>query len=212
MELREEPRVGDEAGVASSQEHPQPQLAGAAGPLPDEHVVGIPSEKTPATAQPPVLHGIEGGPRPETPPAVDDAPCAHCGGPLPQTSSGRARRDARFCRPSCRHAATRKRRTAAREEVRSAAADVVAAAERLSEALRTLGILPARTPRGRRRPAPPKPIGSTAGANPIPPSTGGDNPPVAAATEIPIEPESSSEFEPVLDGLCGIPPDTEPTR
>lgn len=68
--------------------------------------------------------------------------CARCGAPIPPTRSGAPRRDARYCGPPCRAAATREARAAARD-------DIALAFDLLNRALRRLGIHPERP---RRRP------------------------------------------------------------
>jgi len=70
------------------------------------------------------------------------ASCARCGGRLPSTKHGVPRRDARYCSPACRSAATRELRAAARD-------DLAVAIGLLARALKALGLDPARP---RRRP------------------------------------------------------------
>lgn len=75
-------------------------------------------------------------------PALGEGPClatccARCGGRLPPTKRGVPRRDARYCSPACRGAATRELRAAARE-------DLATAIGLLSRALKALGLDPGR--------------------------------------------------------------------
>jgi hypothetical protein len=96
-----------------------------------------------------VLHAAEAATRPEVPPAVGEASCARCGGPIPVGPSGRPRRGTRYCSSRCRFAATRERRAAARAELVQARTDRQRALAALSDAsqreevaLRVLGFNP----------------------------------------------------------------------
>ncbi len=80
--------------------------------------------------------------RPRTDP--QGAPCAHCGGPLRASPSGRVPTKARFCASRCRLAAVRERRETAHEDLLIALRQLADAAGRIERDLRVMGFNPQR--------------------------------------------------------------------
>lgn len=109
------------------------------------------AQRPPPDAPGAVSHGLDGAGRPGGRGGAESRSCARCGAPVPATSRGLVRRDARYCSPECRRVSTVIRRAAARGQLRAALLDVEAALARARAAARTLGILPDRPRRSRPR-------------------------------------------------------------
>lgn len=86
-------------------------------------------------------HTRVAGSRSEEPAPSPARTCARCGGPL-FPSGGRARKSARYCSATCRHADVRERRAAARADLLAALEQLGEATTRIERALQVMGFRP----------------------------------------------------------------------